>query len=159
MSQESNSNRWLSTGATVCVLLASFGAIAVTFTRMRGGVPHVLPAHAAGRGQETAPAPAERPALGSIVRLQPHAGRPVWLAADAGAWAALRRAQAVRDGMGIGRLVQAGAAFTVDDETQAKIVDESPGHYRVRVLEGDAQGRMGWVPMDNAEGLPQRRGF
>jgi hypothetical protein len=159
MSRESYPNRWLSGGATVCVLLASFAAIAVTFTRMRGGVPQVQPAHAAGRGPETASTPAEHQPIGSIVRLQPHAGQPVWLVADAGAWAALRRAQAVRDGIGLSRLVEAGAAFTVDDETQALIVDENPGHYRVRVLEGDAQGKTGWVPIENAEGLPQRRGF
>jgi hypothetical protein len=159
MSHKSDPNRWLSTGATVCVLLVSFGAIAVTWTRMRGGVPQVQPAHAAGRGPEPAPVQAEHHAIGSIVRLQPHAGQPVWLVADAGAWAALRRAQAVRDGIGISRLVQAGVAFTVDDETPAQIVDENPGHYRVRVLEGDAQGKTAWVPVENVEGLPQRRGF
>jgi hypothetical protein len=98
-------------------------------------------------------------AVGSITRLQPHAGQPIWVAANADTWAALRRALALRDTWEVRRLVQSGWAFTVDDDTQAQIIGQSSGYYRVRVLEGDAQGRIGWVSTQNAEGLPLRRGF
>jgi hypothetical protein len=159
MPEDSSPRRSLSGGAAIGILLASFGAIALTFTRMRGGVPQTQPVYAANRPATAAPAPAERAAVGSITRLQPHDGQPVWIAADANAWAALRKAQAAGNPRQLRALTQAGWAFTVDDETQAQIVDESPGYYRVRILEGDAQGRTGWVPSDNVEGLPVRRGF
>jgi hypothetical protein len=159
MPEESGPRRSLPGGAAICILVASFGAIALTFARMRGGVPQTQAVYAANRPSTAAPAPAEQAAVGSITRLQPHSGQPIWIAANAEAWAALRKALALRDSAQLHSLVQAGWAFTVDDDTQAQIVGQSPGYYRVRVLEGDAQGKIGWVPVQNAEGLPMRRGF
>jgi hypothetical protein len=159
MRPDTDPRRLLSYSAAVSVLLASFVAIGVALNRLSAGGPTVKPAAAANRSTRLTASGADRSAVGSIIRLQPRSGQPLWIAANAAACVVLRRAQAIHDEERLRALSSGGWVYTVDDETQARIVDTSPGCYRVRILEGDAQGKTGWVPVENAEGLPARRGF
>jgi hypothetical protein len=158
MRHDSDPRRLLSYGTAVCILLASFGAIGVALNRLCDA-PTVQPAHAADRSARPTSSGADRAAIGSIIRLQPRPGHPLWIAANAAACVVLGRAQARRDEERLRALFGAGWVFTVDDETQARIVDVSPGCYRVRILEGDSQGKIGWVPVECVEGLPMQRGL
>jgi hypothetical protein len=158
MRHDSDPRGLLSYSAVICVLLASFVAIGMALNRLCSG-PTLSPAAAANRRTPMAASGGDRAAVGSIIRLQPRSGQSLWIAANAAACVVLRRAQAIHDEERLRALSSGGWVYTVDDETQARIVDTSPGCYRVRILEGDAQGKTGWVPFENAEGLPARRGF
>jgi hypothetical protein len=142
-------------GVAAVLVIASFAAVAVGFWWTRSSV--TKPAEARSAPRATAPGRMERAAIGTITRLQSPQGEPIWIVVDSRAYQALRQAQAVRNQAAVAALFQSGQVFAVEEDTEARIVGEGGGFYQVRPLEGEHQGRTGWVPADHAAAVGRDR--
>lgn len=59
------------------------------------------------------------------------------------------KASVAGDTMGAAGIVLNGGAYYVTAGTKAKVIDTSVGKRKVRVLDGDMIGKVGWIPFEH----------
>lgn len=107
-----------------------------------------------GEKTPASPGSAPAPTTGGTVQIGQkghlHAsGGPVWLAVSAQAEDARIKASIANDTVGLQNLIMAGQLFSVEDGTAALVIDRSGlGVRQVRILEGPAKDRAGYLPME-----------
>jgi hypothetical protein len=157
MSAEKRALQWLSGVPLALCLVLAFVAVFSAFWWLGkvGSATRPASAHPVG----TAPPGTAGAVVGTMARLQPLPGQSLWLARDGRAYELYWRAQAARDARGAQALVDTGAVFIADDDTEARVTAVGRGCFRVRVLEGEHQGQEGWVPASCLHALEGQRDF
>ena len=70
------------------------------------------------------------------------------VAVTEGAFDELLKVVRARDMMGLAQLLSSGDAFAVPNNTRVLVIEQGLFKTRVRIVEGEAAGRSGWVPME-----------
>ncbi|MCL6650472.1 MAG: hypothetical protein K6U89_19415 [Chloroflexi bacterium] len=159
MSPEKRVMEWLTGGTPVLYLLVCFTALLGAVYWLSNSGRFTRPAQATPSGQLGQRGSAGASFLGAVTRLQPHAGQPIWIARDGRAYNLFWQAQAAGDARHAEALLHSGAVFPVEDDTEARVIGEGRGCYRVRLLEGERQGQEGWAPAANLASLAAHRGL
>ena len=66
------------------------------------------------------------------------------------------KAKRVRDEYGMKELIFSGRIFAVKDQSTILIIDSSPTLYKIRVLDGEKEGKAGWIPIEHARKYPRQ---
>lgn len=159
MSPKKRVMEWLTGPTPVLCLLVCFTALLGAVYWLSNGGRFTRPAQATPTVQLGQRGDAGASFLGAVTRLQPHAGQPVWIARDSRTYDLFWRARAAGDARRAEALLQSGAVFPIEDDTEARVIGEGRGCYRVRLLEGERQGQEGWAPAVNLTSLAAHRGL
>jgi len=156
MSAEKRALQWLSGAPLGLVLLVGAAALFGGFWWLSNGGRMTRPASAQ---TGAAPAGSIGASVGTLARLQPSPGQSLWLARDGRAYDLFWRAQSAPDTDGARAMIEAGAVFTVEEDTEARVTAVGRGCVRVRLLEGERQGQEGWLPSPCLHAIEARRDF
>lgn len=95
------------------------------------------------------PEPSPEPSdVGSEATIQVPNLEVVYLAIDEQAFDEWTKACVAEDYIGMAQLQASGKVFTVPNGTKVLVIDSSFASIEVRILEGDAIGRSGWIPYE-----------
>jgi len=61
-----------------------------------------------------------------------------------------------RDDYGLKELIYSGRILAVKDQSTILIIDSTATLYKIRVLDGDKQGKAGWIPIEHARKYPRQ---
>lgn len=66
------------------------------------------------------------------------------------------KAKRAGDEYGLKDLLFSGRIIAVNDQSTILIIDRTTTLYKIRVLDGDKQGKAGWIPVEHARKYPRK---